>query len=517
MEQPEVVHDLLLDFSRAEVDGLGRAACLPLTFSRGTHASLGRSLDASSWLVRRRAPPPCRGVRRPAAPAAGRRSSRSRPTPRWPGSATPHRHPGVPVYPGPYPSSSPTAPGSPSPPGATPGPRATRPRAGYAVTKRRLRRLAVRRPARRRGAPVASALQVGQGRAAGRRARAADEGRRACPHRSGSRRARSDLDGCPAPATGPARPGHPGVLRQPGQRRQHRGPVGGQDFFGAGSSVSGYYQANSFGKFALVPAAESGGVANNGVVGWLQLPYDHPNFGNDYGAAETKLGVDAVTAADPYVDYASFDTDEQRRAQRLRAARHGDRRGLRDVVRRLRATSAATASGATRAACTTRPRSSTAPSSNRSGGTMFGEWMCTPEQRARPDVDDRDHGPRDGPRHRLPRPLRHRLLQRRDRGQWSADVGGSWNRVGTAFSGTTPAGMDAFSKSYQGWLTPTPVVGALNGAAAAVVGDQPHGVPARRNPDDVDWKFEIHRARASTSSSRTASWSAATPASPPAA
>ena len=73
--------------------------------------------------------------------------------------------------------------------------------------------------------------------------------------------------------------------------------------------MTGYYQANSFGKFALVPAPESGGVPNNGVVGWLQLPYDHPDFGRDFDARETKLGVDAVEAADPYVDYRSFDAD----------------------------------------------------------------------------------------------------------------------------------------------------------------------------------------------------------------
>ena len=51
-------------------------------------------------------------------------------------------------------------------------------------------------------------------------------------------------------------------------------------------------------------------MPNNGVVGWLQLPYDHPDFGNDYGARETKLGDDAVKAADPYVDYQAFDTNK---------------------------------------------------------------------------------------------------------------------------------------------------------------------------------------------------------------
>ena len=82
-----------------------------------------------------------------------------------------------------------------------------------------------------------------------------------------------------------------------------------QAFFGAGASVAGFYAANSFGRFTLAPAAESSGAPDNGVVGWLQLPYDHPNFGRDFDDRETKLGVDAVKAADPFVDYKSFDTN----------------------------------------------------------------------------------------------------------------------------------------------------------------------------------------------------------------
>ena len=168
-----------------------------------------------------------------------------------------------------------------------------------------------------------------------------------------------------------------------------------QDFFGAGSSVAGYYQANSFGKFALVPAAESAGVANNGVVGWLQLPYDHPNFGNDFGPSETKLGVDAVTAADPFVDYKSFDTNndgalsvselhitvivagyEMAYGGELDTCGNsvwGHQGGLYDSAPKLDGTTV-----------------------SRSGGTMFGEWMCqasTPPARGL----DRDHGARDGP------------------------------------------------------------------------------------------------------------------------
>ena len=261
-----------------------------------------------------------------------------------------------------------------------------------------------------------------------------------------------------------------------------------QAFFGAGSSVSGYYQANSFGKFALVPAAESGGAPNNGVVGWLQLPYDHPNFGRDFDTAETKLGVDAVKAADPYVDFGSFDVNDDGRLSV--AELHvtvivagyetsyggeldvcgnsvwGHQGGLYKAAPKLDGTIV-----------------------NSRGGTMFGEWMCTPSSApgqmssiglmvhelghdiGLPDLYDTD-------------------FSSAGLSRWSVMSSGGWNRVGTAFSGTTPAGLDAFSKSYQGWVTPTPVVGAVNGAPLPSAATSPTAYRLGDNADGVDWKFE---------------------------
>jgi hypothetical protein len=76
---------------------------------------------------------------------------------------------------------------------------------------------------------------------------------------------------------------------------------------------------------------------------------------------------------------------------------------------------------------------------------------------------------------------------------WSVMSGGSWNSVGTAEHGTTPAGLDAFSKSYQGWITPTPVVGAINGAPLPASAASPTAYQLLDNPEGVDWKFERHR------------------------
>ena len=51
-------------------------------------------------------------------------------------------------------------------------------------------------------------------------------------------------------------------------------------YFGATGSVDDFYEEASVNQFGLAPAAETCGTANNdGVTGWISLPYDHPNTG----------------------------------------------------------------------------------------------------------------------------------------------------------------------------------------------------------------------------------------------
>ncbi|MBF0338397.1 MAG: M6 family metalloprotease domain-containing protein [Nitrospirae bacterium] len=75
------------------------------------------------------------------------------------------------------------------------------------------------------------------------------------------------------------------------------------------NNLKDYYYKASNGKVTLSPANESFGTANNGVVGWLTLNYDHPNTGGNTGDSNRQLARDAIVAADPYVDYASYDTN----------------------------------------------------------------------------------------------------------------------------------------------------------------------------------------------------------------
>lgn len=80
-----------------------------------------------------------------------------------------------------------------------------------------------------------------------------------------------------------------------------------QKFFGPGfPNVAGWYQANSFGKLTLFPASESEGTANDGVVsvegGTIA---DYNALLPDEGAMNRRL----LELADPYVDFAAFDTN----------------------------------------------------------------------------------------------------------------------------------------------------------------------------------------------------------------
>ncbi len=76
------------------------------------------------------------------------------------------------------------------------------------------------------------------------------------------------------------------------------------------NNVADYFNKASYGKVTLAPATESFGTANNGVVGWLSIPYVHPNTGsNPFVTATQRLVRDAIMAADPYVNYAAYDTD----------------------------------------------------------------------------------------------------------------------------------------------------------------------------------------------------------------
>lgn len=76
-------------------------------------------------------------------------------------------------------------------------------------------------------------------------------------------------------------------------------------------NVRDYYAEASYGAVTFLPAKETHGsslLGGDGVIGWLHLNKNHPN--TDYSA----IFNDALTAAAPYIDYASYDVDDTQRS-----------------------------------------------------------------------------------------------------------------------------------------------------------------------------------------------------------
>lgn len=258
-------------------------------------------------------------------------------------------------------------------------------------------------------------------------------------------------------------------------------------FFGESDSVRDYYDEASYGALAIEPAAESHGTANDGVVGWVTLPA-HPG---DVSQGKRDLAGAAIAAADPYVDYAAFDLDHN-------GTLTPDELHVTVIP----------AGGEASSNCTGVPvvwghhwNVWNAPLVDgvRVGGyygdggsyTMFGEMHCTsgaPTHMATlgimvheighdlgmPDLYDTDgSSPYGG-----------------GVGAWSVMASGSWLSLPGQKAGSKPAGLDAFSRSYQGWLTPREITGDAPATTLAQTATNPDVVQLLENPAGVDWSFQ---------------------------
>ncbi|CAM2070735.1 Immunoglobulin domain-containing protein [Sulfidibacter corallicola] len=77
--------------------------------------------------------------------------------------------------------------------------------------------------------------------------------------------------------------------------------------FGATGSVKEFFLENSYNNFTVTPASETQGTSNDGMIS-VTLGYNHPNPGQTTSTSRT-IAIDAVTAANSFIDYSSFDTD----------------------------------------------------------------------------------------------------------------------------------------------------------------------------------------------------------------
>ena len=80
-------------------------------------------------------------------------------------------------------------------------------------------------------------------------------------------------------------------------------------FFGdTGKTLKNYYMENSQNSFYFLPADETYGATNDGIV-CVTLNYAHPNTGADTNFKNQNIVKNAIAAADAYVDFKSFDSD----------------------------------------------------------------------------------------------------------------------------------------------------------------------------------------------------------------
>ncbi len=281
-----------------------------------------------------------------------------------------------------------------------------------------------------------------------------------------------------------------------------RSPVGTtvydwrEKIFGNSNSVTHYYQEVSYDKLNFTQALESHGTPNDGIVGWLHMPYAHPNSGWTPGTADQQLVKDAVLAADPYVDFGAFDGNGDdyisRNELHLVLVAAGYEAGyyqagapacnpcIRGTAWSLDGTvPAPVVDGKTVASW-----------SGGGGYTQFGEWHChlldTPGHVATLGTMVHEMG------HDLDWPdLYDTDYSSMGVGYWSVMGHGMWLYT-DSYLGDCPAHPDVWSKWYQGWLTPVQVSGSVEGAPIPQVETSPMAYQLLDNPGGVDWDFHNH-------------------------
>jgi hypothetical protein len=68
----------------------------------------------------------------------------------------------------------------------------------------------------------------------------------------------------------------------------------GRIFLDTVSSVTDYFNEVSYGQFSIIPAVESHGTANDGIVGWVNVGYPHPDTQGQLDSRNKQLTKDAV-------------------------------------------------------------------------------------------------------------------------------------------------------------------------------------------------------------------------------
>ena len=257
------------------------------------------------------------------------------------------------------------------------------------------------------------------------------------------------------------------------------------EWFDTSGSVKDYYMETSYNSFIPIPATESYSTDDDGIVGWLSLGLTHPaSDGTLTGDEKRKIVKDAVIAADAYVDFASYDTDPMdgyisQWELHLFVIVAGHEGSYDNTAPSVWAHNGSLNS----ITCPTLDGKVIGDyyyfGSYSEVGELHGEHQATIGTMAHefghdlnmPDLYDTD-GSSEGV------------------GEWSLMGSGNWNHVG-GYEGNSPALLDPFLKSYQGWLSPTNLTGVTNNHSIYQSETYMETYRLRPNPDDVDWEFTV--------------------------
>jgi len=269
-------------------------------------------------------------------------------------------------------------------------------------------------------------------------------------------------------------------------------------FFGTTNSLHDYYDQVSYGGIVLSPAAETQETTNDGIV-IVTLPYAHPN--TDMTDANRLIVRNAIIAADPYVNYASFDTNAD-------GYLSTDELHIMTVVAGYERSYGGIASctPAVWAHCWSLYGTVPAPTvdgvivgfwsggplGSAGGYSQVGEWHCV-------TWNTPGHPATIGPAaHELGHDLGTGAPDLYDTdnssegvGEWCLMGSASWN--GLSYSGDCPGHPSAWIKWWLGFLTPTQVTAPAAAVSIPRVedaGGASHGVyQLLDNPGGVDWDW----------------------------
>ena len=264
--------------------------------------------------------------------------------------------------------------------------------------------------------------------------------------------------------------------------------------FGGFGSLKDYYETVSDGAMTIVPAAENdtsiGGVANDGVIGWLNLGYTHPNPGSVVNNDNKYITKHALQVADSYINFASFDTNGNGSisADELHiivvVAGYERSYGGLDVPAVWAHNS--DLSGSFDGINVGSP---TLDSKVLVNGGLGGFYSQVGEYHV-------DHNGTMGViAHNFGHDLRWPDLYDIDNsslgvGNWSVMGTGFWN--GLFVPGNLPAYPDAWLRWYAGWMTPTTISGHSYGHSIPSAESSPTAILLRSNPNAIDWLYMQH-------------------------